>query len=174
MPALLTRMSRRPKRSTVSRTSAWHEAGSATSSAIKALGAPSAVNAATAASDLSRLRAATTIAAPAAARPRAMPSPIPPLPPVTTATRPERSKSLISDALISGRPARADEGRPAVDDEGLASDIARLFRQQKTHGMADVPAEPLDAEDRGFAPGFAAGRAHLPGIHAWRVDRAGR
>src|SRR5580765_6937830 len=38
------------------------------------------------------LRPATTTFAPAAARPRAMPRPMPPLPPVTTATRPFRSK----------------------------------------------------------------------------------
>ena len=40
--------------------------------------------------------------------------------------------------------------------------------------MTDVPAEPLDAEHRRLAPRLAAGRAHLPGIHARRVDRARR
>src|SRR5207249_4512673 len=74
----------------------------------------------------------------------------------------------------SRRSARADERRAAVDDEGLPGDVARLFRQQETHGMADIPAEPLDAENRGFAPRLAAGRAHLPRVHARGVDRAGR
>src|SRR4029077_1250248 len=58
-----------------------------------------------ASSPFSALRAAnTSTAAPAAARPRAMPSPIPPLPPVTTATRPERSKGVIADLQIAGIP----------------------------------------------------------------------
>ena len=61
MPALLTRMSRRPKRSTVRRTISRHDFGSATSSGTKALAAPEASSLATAASDFSRLRAATTI-----------------------------------------------------------------------------------------------------------------
>src|SRR5712691_2842160 len=172
MPALLTRMSSRPKRSTVCRTMSWQDAGSATSSATKALRAPDATSPATAASDFSRLRAAMTTAAPAAARPSAMPRPIPPLPPVTIATRPVRSNGFIS--AISRRPAGADQARAAIDDQGLAGDIARLVRQQEANGVADVPAEPLEAEHRGFAPRLAAGSGHLSGIHARGVDRAGR
>src|SRR5262249_54091879 len=50
---------------------------------------------ATAAAAFPALRAATATLAPAAASPRAMPSPIPPLPPVTMATRPVRSNMVI-------------------------------------------------------------------------------
>src|SRR5947208_2940042 len=103
-----------------------------------------------------------------------MPSPIPPLPPVTIATRPERSKRSMSNPFTLGRSARADQRRSAVDDEGLPGDVARLRRQQEADGMADVPAEPLDAEHRSLPPGLAAGRAHLPGVHARSVDRSGR
>src|SRR5438045_4673689 len=59
---------------------------------MKVLAAPSA---ATADAAFSGLLAATTTRAPHAASPRAMPSPIPPLPPVTTATRPVRSNMVI-------------------------------------------------------------------------------
>src|SRR5438477_11604995 len=62
---------------------------------MKELRTPSADNSPTALSDFSRLRAAMTTAAPAAASPFAMPSPMPPLPPVTIATRPDRSNRLI-------------------------------------------------------------------------------
>src|SRR5438105_174818 len=69
---------------------------------------------------------------------------------------------------------RADQAGAAVDDERLAGDVAGLLRQQKADGVADIPAEPLDAEHRGLAPRLAPGRGHLPGIHARRIDRAGR
>src|ERR1051326_2253696 len=67
MPALLTRMSSRPKRSAASATIARQDWGSATSSGTKALRAPSVVSSATARSDFSRFRAATITAAPAPA-----------------------------------------------------------------------------------------------------------
>src|SRR5215471_18794423 len=85
-------MSSRPNRSAASPIIARHEASSETSNEMNALLPPSAASAAPA---FSALRAATTTAAPAAANPFAMPSPIPPLPPVTTATRPDRSNMRI-------------------------------------------------------------------------------
>src|SRR5437899_1659833 len=94
VPALFTRMSRRPKRSRVALTSRATAVSSVTSTLTASAGAPSPSISATALRDLSTLRAATTMPAPAAARPRAIPSPIPPLPPVTTATRPLRSNTL--------------------------------------------------------------------------------
>jgi predicted ATPase len=48
-----------------------------------------------AACDFLRLRAAMTTVAPADASPRAMPSPMPPLPPVTTATFPLKSNNFV-------------------------------------------------------------------------------
>ena len=44
--------------------------------------------------DFSRSRAAMTTVAPAEASPRAMPSPMPPFPPVTTATFPLKSNNF--------------------------------------------------------------------------------
>src|SRR6185312_5371666 len=101
MPALFTRMSSRPKRSFVVWIIARQAAGSATSTSSASVLAPSAVSSAVAAAALSRLRAAMTMVAPALARPRAMPSPMPPLPPVTSATRPVRSNGLAAMASAS-------------------------------------------------------------------------
>ena len=55
-------------------------------------GRPSARSAAATSSQASALRLATTTSAPACAKPRAIARPSPRVPPVTTATRPERSK----------------------------------------------------------------------------------
>ena len=51
--------------------------------------------------DFSSLRAQIAIDAPAFARPRAQPNPIPPLPPVTTATLPRKSKSELEVNRLS-------------------------------------------------------------------------
>ena len=65
-------------------------------SAITAIAlAPPCSSSATASADLASLRPTTAIAAPACASPRAMPSPMPPLPPVTTATLPVRSNGFV-------------------------------------------------------------------------------
>src|SRR5689334_13222064 len=85
-------MSSRPSRLAVSSIIARHEFSSATLSGMKTLRLPSS---AIAASAFAMSRAATATLAPAPASPRAMPSPIPPLPPVTTATRPVRSNMVI-------------------------------------------------------------------------------
>ena len=53
------------------------------------------LSSATASALLCALRPATTTVAPAPARPRAMPRPMPPLPPVTIATLPLRSNGFI-------------------------------------------------------------------------------
>src|SRR5262245_41505031 len=94
IPALFTSTSSRPNCSADARISAFTEPSSATSTSLATACAPSPMSSFTARALLSRLRPATTIAAPAAAIPRAMPSPMPPLPPVTTATRPFRSNPL--------------------------------------------------------------------------------
>ena len=75
---------------------------------------PRARKSAAAASDFASLRPTTATSAPASASPRAMPRPMPPLPPVTMATLPARSKSLVAifDVLVaSSNACRARSGR---------------------------------------------------------------
>ena len=74
------------------------DASSTTSTSTAMARAPSASSSATAAAFLSRSRPATAIAAPASARPFAIPRPIPPFPPVTSATRPARSNRLLMNS----------------------------------------------------------------------------
>src|SRR5215467_1155453 len=93
IPAFMMSMCRRPKRVRVALTRASTEASSSTFTSMASACAPRSRNSATAFALFSRLRAATTTAAPASASPRAMPSPMPPFPPVTTATRPFRSNA---------------------------------------------------------------------------------
>src|SRR3981189_3613295 len=99
VPALLTRISSRPNFFTAALISARHDSAVVTSTATASALAPAAASFLTAAALFASSRPAMTIAAPASARPCAMPKPMPPLPPVTTATRPLRSKSAISIAL---------------------------------------------------------------------------
>src|SRR5439155_45194 len=96
MPALLTRMSIRPSSPVTRLTMAATASLSVTSAATAIALAPPCLSSATAAADLASLRPTTAIAAPARARPRAMPSPMPPLPPVTMATLPERSNGFAA------------------------------------------------------------------------------
>src|SRR5262245_13235261 len=93
VPALFTRISRRPKRSRVALMSRPTAASSVTSTLTASAAAPSFSISATARRDLSALRAATTTFAPAPASPRAIPRPMPPFPPVTIATRSLRSNT---------------------------------------------------------------------------------
>jgi hypothetical protein len=99
VPALLTRMSSRPQRASVASTIAATDFSSVTSVSTAKADAPRASRSRTAARDFSAFRAAMTILAPAPAKPRAMPSPIPPLPPVTIATFPLKSNMLAPDVL---------------------------------------------------------------------------
>src|SRR6185436_1319929 len=100
MPALLMRMSIRPSSPTTRLTMAATAALSVTSAATAIALAPLCSSSATAAADLASLRPTTAIAAPACARPRAMPSPMPPLPPVTMATLPVRSKGPVFMVVV--------------------------------------------------------------------------
>src|SRR5581483_3813734 len=112
VPALLTRMSSRPKRSTAFWTISRHEASDRTSTLTMSARAPAAPSSFTASVLLPTFRAASTTAAPARASPRAIPRPIPPFPPVTIATLPVRSKSFMwSISLWRSRPSRGGEGR---------------------------------------------------------------
>src|SRR4051794_5889395 len=89
-------MSTPPKRSAVSATMRWTCAESVTSAVTPSVPLPTDARSARADVIFSWLRPTTATEAPACARPRAMPSPIPPLPPVTIATLPRRSNSSMT------------------------------------------------------------------------------
>src|SRR3990172_3569892 len=169
VPALFTRMSSRPKRSTAFCTSSRHEASRRTSTATASAFAPRAWSSFTAASLFAALRAATTTAAPACASPRAMPRPIPPFPPVTMATRPVRSKSFIAPCLLSSLDAqpgiegvaqavaeqvqaepREGEGQPReqAHPEGLADHVLPAGDHVPPRGDVGRDADPEEAQDR--------------------------
>ena len=98
VPALLTRMSMRPNASTCSIIAAT--AALSVTSAVERDRLGAAPRAPRPPPPLLRVAPRHDDRAPASARPRAMPSPIPPLPPVTTATLPVRSNSLVSCAVF--------------------------------------------------------------------------
>src|SRR5581483_5319024 len=102
VPALATRQSRRPKRSSVWRMAPATSSSSPTSHWNPAAAAPSPSSSATASALRSARRDQTATEPPARATPRAMPSPMPLLPPVTTTTRPERSIMAASERDASG------------------------------------------------------------------------
>src|ERR1700737_1789780 len=95
MPALLTRISIRPNSRTVRSTISATAALSVTSAGTDIALAPCCLSSATAATDFASLRPTMAMPAPASASPRAMPRPMPPLPPVTIATLPPRSNSVV-------------------------------------------------------------------------------
>src|SRR5438876_4160654 len=99
MPALLTRMSIRPNSRLTRSTMAVTAALSATSAATDIALALRCWSSAIAAADFASLRPTIAMPAPASAKPRAMPRPMPPLPPVTMATLPLRSNC---DVFIVG------------------------------------------------------------------------
>src|SRR5215472_8560768 len=101
MPALLARISMPPSPLVTCSTMRPTACLSVTSLATAMALTPRAQRSATAAFDFSSLRPTTAMAAPASARPRAMPSPMPPLPPVTMATLPFRSNSAGFIAALS-------------------------------------------------------------------------
>src|SRR6266446_6424308 len=125
-------MSRRPHRSTVDLMSALTAASSETSTAIESGCPPSFSSSRTAAADFVWLRAATTTRAPAPARPRAMPRPIPPLPPVTIATFPLRSNigPLRTRMLpeVVRRDVVAEGGKTPGPDRAHRDDAVLLLR----------------------------------------------
>ncbi len=103
VPALFTRMSSPPRRVAVASTMAPTAASSVMSATTESAFAPSDESSATAAAFFPASRPATITAAPHRARPRARPRPMPPLPPVTSATRPDRSNM---PPLIGPSPVR--------------------------------------------------------------------
>src|SRR5205823_7800666 len=102
MPALAKQPSTRPNVSSAAAIADFTEAGSATSQIrVSTLPAQPAIVAA-ALAFFSALRPQIETLHPAAAKACAMPRPMPPFPPVMTATRPERSKMLMSVSIWFG------------------------------------------------------------------------
>src|SRR5574343_1501481 len=101
-PALLTRMSMRPRRSMASATMRRPSSGRAASAATQRASMPLACRWAAASSRSAALRELSRIFAPASPRASAICRPRPREPPVTTAVWPLRSKSFITGVLISG------------------------------------------------------------------------
>jgi hypothetical protein len=93
LAALLTTMSRRPKRVTVASTSARTGASSPRCVGTPIASPPRDSSCAAVSAHASGLRLATATRAPAATSPSATARPMPRVPPVTIATRPERSNS---------------------------------------------------------------------------------
>ena len=97
VPALLTRMSSRPKRATVAATQDCASSGLPTWAAVQAnrpSAAPPATRPATASARSSALREVIMTLAPASAKRAAMARPIPRLPPVISAVFPLSSSSI--------------------------------------------------------------------------------
>ncbi len=107
-PALAKQESMRPNCSRVASSPAATASSSLTSTTNDPTGAsPRPVSSAAAVSFLAALVPQMTTAAPALRSPRAIPSPIPPLPPVTTATWPVRSCHALTARSCPGRSATA-------------------------------------------------------------------
>ena len=163
VPALFTRMSSPPRRVAVASTMAATAASSVMSATTEsAFAAPSAESSSTAAAFFPASRPATITAAPHRARPRASPSPMPPLPPVTSATRPDRSNMLAHAAALLpldevgepteqvstvGRPRRGlrvvlhGKGRPV----GAGDALVRAVEQRGVRHLARRPAGVLSS-----------------------------
>src|SRR5258707_10187291 len=182
VPALLIRISSRPNFFTAALISARHDSAAVTSTATASALAPTAASFLTAAALFASSRPATTIAAPASARPCAMPKPIPPLPPVTIATRPPRSKSAISllpsdrtvqslgrGGLLCQCGAKADrddeEHDPGEDEDHV---VAERIDPPAAHRDAGGLAEEIaEGEERDGEP--ARLRRHLRRVRLQRV-----
>src|ERR1700761_5684848 len=135
MPTLLSRKSRRPKRSTVVSTRRLQSSSSVTSPATAAAVPPSAAIILAVLSARSRLRSATITLVPAraskiaAARPLPMPSPAAP-PPEISATLPARPASssgpfMSSFSLLVMDDSNADEEREARQARGWPARVRR-------------------------------------------------
>src|SRR5436190_11848805 len=89
--------------------------------------------------------------APAAARPRAMPSPIPPLPPVTVATRPLRSNTLGLPVRCKAYTGDALVVVLATTPISLRLSVARLRSASLWHGRCTTRARsPRIEPDGGY------------------------
>src|SRR4051795_770142 len=139
MPALAKHPSTRPNRSSVALIADLTDAGLLTSqTTLSSLPAEPAMLA-SAFLFLSALRPQMDTLQPAAARACAMPRPIPPLPPVMTATRPVRSKILMSVSNLVWRAlSRASAGgRCCCHDHGQARPENQIWPRIETLAPQD-------------------------------------
>src|SRR5262245_54688334 len=132
VPALFTRMSRRPSRRAASSTMARHASGSARSKLSETASSSRAATAFLAAS-----RPATATAAPACASARAMARPMPPLPPVTSAAFPDRLK-LFDKATDSTQPSLVPRRRRLDRPGGLGVDPLEILQVLPDLGVAQA------------------------------------
>src|SRR5579875_1462751 len=140
VPAFATRQSSRPKRSRVERIAATTCSSEVTSHSTPNAEPPSSSSSRTAAELRSARRDQTATDPPARAIPRAMPRPIPELPPVTTATRPDRS---ITGELMGPRLTVPERVPHYPGQLGHNRRVARAERSTEPAGRA--PEEAIRA-----------------------------
>src|SRR5688572_27196297 len=174
-PAQFAATSSRPKRCTVCSTARRTEASSRTSVWTNSAGAPSRESAAQARRPASSPRAATATRAPPRANARAVARPMPEVPPVTNATRPERSYVIMTAPfLVKLRGVRA-EAAPDEPDRLLGEATAALRAEllaQRVRGQHLVELGPELLEHDVGQPG-ADHRGDQAGRHLEaRVGRA--
>src|SRR5687768_12945604 len=184
MPTLLSRKSRRPKRSRAAATMSRHPPSSVTSASWAAAVPPSAAIIATVRSASARARSTTRTLVPArassmaAARPLPMPSSAAP-PPVTMATRPSSPGSSSGRVVIASlssrlgpsafREAEADAAVVAplvVDLQDADGARSSGGRQVRAAAALAVQADDLDDADRAVGSGWRRHRsaAEQPGL----------
>src|SRR5512135_1433804 len=126
IPALLTRMSIPPQRAVASAMPRRTAASRLTSNTLVSTARPSASSCAAARVNASPSRPLRITLAPALASPRAIASPKPRCAPVTSATRPDRSKGLGVMALGPSRDRRCVACRGEAGLRSIGGDRARL------------------------------------------------
>src|SRR5207245_1427774 len=133
MPALLTTMSTRPKRSSAAATTPSHACRTDTSAGLAIDSGESTRQASTTASRRSLRRATATTFAPRRARPVATAAPMPEEAPVTTATLPRMSAANCAEPVDAGRRALLGAPGPEVDAVADHGHAAVTGRRQRDH-----------------------------------------
>src|ERR1700686_677776 len=149
MPALLTRMSIRPRSRTVRSTMAATASLSVTSVATEIALTPRALSSATAAINFVSWPPRTAISAPASASPCAMPRPMPPLPPVTIATLPPRSNEpvfMVVFPLESSALALPDQDQPEGGQRRTVAGPLKLSDHEARFRPVDCAGALADPE----------------------------
>src|SRR5688500_72888 len=185
LPALLISTSTRPNFFSVASFTASTCAGSVTSAARPSAFTPSFSSPAAACSQFSALREHTTMFDPASASAVAICNPRPVAPPVTTLTRPLRSKSSFTLAMISSLRAwvvvcgswiairrHAGASQSGFNDPRPTIHESRIFQQLRGDDIAlDLRGALVDARDARVAEGGLD--AHLAHVAHAAVDLHG-
>jgi hypothetical protein len=140
MPALFTRMSRRPSAATVSRTSRSGVAGSAMSPTPSSARRP-APRTRAAVAEPGVWLPCTATSAPASARAKAMAAPMPREAPVTRATLPSR-ENRWSDAIGQSPEVEAQVG-PGVGEADVANGVTQQLTVFGQEAGANIVAEEV-------------------------------